>query len=295
MSLTSHLRQADSPVRRFLFERFPKTRPVVADVRAAVVGAATIRPPVPVPWSLLGTAVDYRVRGYFGPVSFAGIPEAGAQLLWGPDEGFEFYAEAGSALDARARELGSVGRRLDREQEEWLARFCLVLSLFEVVFRSGTQPPEIASLSPDTVTPDQLLAIPQQAWVDDLCALSWAFYDQHADLLSKPAILHPTFDGSGDVGGADADLVLDGCLLEIKATIHVQRVDPLWLYQLLGYTLLDYSDRLGINAVGIYFARQTRLVRWPLDELMKTMAGTDLPSLTELRADFQRAAKSTAR
>lgn len=222
MSLTSHLRQADSPVRRFLFERFPKTRPVVADVRAALVGAATIRPPEPVPWSLLGIAFDYRLRGYFRPVSFAGISETAVQMLWGPDEGFfGFRLGIGAELDDRAQELGSVGCRLDREQEEWLARFCLVLSFFNIVYRSGNPPPEIAALSPGTVTADELLAIPEQAWVDDLCALSWAFYDQHAGLLSKPAILNPTFDGGGDVGGADADLVLDGCLLEIKTTISV--------------------------------------------------------------------------
>jgi len=287
MSLTSHLKQADSPVRRFLVERFSNTRPVVAEVKAALTGASTIRPDERVPWPLIGIAIDYRLRGYFEPVSFDGIPEAGAQLLWGL-EGFDFRMEIGTELDDRARALRSVGRRLERDEEEWLARLCLVLSLFEVVYRSGAEPPEIATLSPELVTADQLLAIPQQSWVSDLCSLSWAFYDSHAELLGKPTTLHPTFDGSQDVGGADADLVLDGCLLEIKATVN-PRLDPMWLYQLLGYVLLDYSNRLGIDAVGIYFARQRCLIQWPLEELMKSMAGTDLPPLLELRAQFRQA------
>lgn len=291
MSLTSLIGQRDSSVRLFLAERFPYTRLVVDHVKATLTGIATIRPTEPVPWPLLGHAVDYRLRGYFAPVSFAGIPAMGAQQLWGPSA-WEFQKKVGTDLDTRARHLGSVGRRLDQNSEEWLARFCLALSLFETIFRSGKPPLEIATLSPESVTAESLLAIPPQVWVDDLRALSRTFYDHHADILASPAILNPTFDGSNDVGGADADLVLDGCLLEIKATINPQRPLSEWFYQLLGYVLLDYRDRYAIREVGIYFARQAAFVRWPLEELMRAMAGTDVPPLAELRADFKRAAKN---
>lgn len=290
MSLTSLLDQADSSVRLFLMERFPLTRPVAAHVKATLSGVATIRPAESVPWSLLGHAVDFRLRGYFAPVSFTDIPATGAQQLWGP-AAWEFHEEVGTELDTHALNLGSVGRRLDRDSEEWLARFCLALSLFETVYRSGKTPLEIAALSPESVTAETLLAIPPQVWVDDLCALSWAFYDQHVDLLTKPATLNPNFDGSEDVGGADADLVLDGCLLDVKTTINPQCLHAEWFYQLLGYVLLDHRDRHAIREVGIYFARQAAFVRWPLEELMRTMAGTDVPPLDELRADFKRAAK----
>ena len=54
--------------------------------------------------------------------------------------------------------------------------------------------------------------------VADLCALSWAFHDRFADLLGRRAAFNPSFAGSRDVGGADADLILDGCLIDIKTT-----------------------------------------------------------------------------
>jgi len=85
--------------------------------------------------------------------------------------------------------------------------------------------------------------------------------------------------------------VLDGCVLEIKATVN-PRLDPIWLHQLLGYVLLDYRNELGIEALGIYFARQGHLIQWPLEELMNTLAGTDLPPLPELRAQFRQVAQS---
>lgn len=115
-------------------------------------------------------------------------------------------------------------------------------------------------------------------------ALSWAFYDRHSELLSKPAVLNPTFDGSRDVGGADADLIVDGCLIDIKTTIN-PRLSAKWLYQLLGYTLLDYSDRYLIREVAIYFARQQQLIKWPLDALVSNLAGGSIP-LNHLREHF---------
>ena len=70
MSLTDHLRYKDfkdSPVRRFLHETFPKTRPPLAECREAmrertlilgegVSGGA---------YSQIGTAIDYRIRYHF--------------------------------------------------------------------------------------------------------------------------------------------------------------------------------------------------------------------------------------
>jgi hypothetical protein len=116
--------------------------------------------------------------------------------------------------------------------------------------------------------------------------MSWAFYENHAELIARPAILNPTFDGGVDLDGADADLIVDGCLLELKATIQPNIVRPEWLYQLLGYALLDYSNEYRIDAVGFYFARQSRLISWPLDKFIDAMTDGVSPSLSQLRAEF---------
>ena len=65
MSLTSHLDDLQSPVRKFFSDLFPNTRPVTRECGAALSNAETIRPTSRVPYSTLGTALDYRVRYYF--------------------------------------------------------------------------------------------------------------------------------------------------------------------------------------------------------------------------------------
>ena len=59
------------------------------------------------------------------------------------------------------------------------------------------------------------------------------------------------------------------------------------LYQLLGYVLLDYSNKYQIHEVGIYLARQGVFLRWPITELLNRLVGGVAPPLKELREHFQ--------
>ena len=56
------------------------------------------------------------------------------------------------------------------------------------------------------------------------------------DRLGEPCHLGPTFDGSGCVGGADADMILGTSLIDVKTTVDPKVTrDGLW--QILGYAL----------------------------------------------------------
>jgi hypothetical protein len=52
-------------------------------------------------------------------------------------------------------------------------------------------------------------------------------------------------------GGADADLILGGLLLDRKSTIQPRRLGRDEIYQLAAYLLLDYDDEYGIDRVGL--------------------------------------------
>lgn len=294
MSLTSHLKDPKSPVRRFMEERFADTRRVVGSTNALLRTAHTITPPALVgtyPYADVGHAIDYRLRYYFAVtpseelVAWRGarIGNVVEDLLERTDTATEFFA----SLDAELARMNPVRKRLDRTDEERLARYCYALGLYEVIYRTGEAH---AGLRAAHDTKDLLTLAPPEA-VEDLMHLSYAFYDGYSGLLELPTTLNPTFDGSGDVGGADADFVVDGCLLDIKATIK-PRLDKLWLYQLLGYVLLDYSDAYGISEVGIYYARQATEVRWDLRELIELLGGPDTPDLAVLREQFREVASS---
>ena len=184
------------------------------------------------------------------------------------------------------------GRLLERSEEEMLTRYCYVLALFEEVARSGRLD-VFPLLGEQGVTVQRLLSTTADEWVDDICNMSRLFYERCQEQLSGKAILNPTFEGSRDVGGADADIILGSCLIDIKATVR-PGVTRNWLYQLLGYALLDYSDEYQLDSVGVYLARQGVLHKWPLRDLIEKLSGIPYPHpeyLQELRGRFQTVAQ----
>jgi hypothetical protein len=92
--------------------------------------------------------------------------------------------------------------------------------------------------------------------------------------VNDKCYVNPCFgEGSRLVGNADADIILDGTLIEIKTTkdLKLKRSD---LNQLIGYYVLsligginDDPSEKPIRNIGIYFARHGVLWTIPLSEL----------------------------
>ena len=189
-------------------------------------------------------------------------------------------------LDALLETIQPTKRRLEPEAEQTLARYCFVLGLFEEVYRDNRYMDGPLIVPAPRKSVEELLAITEDAWVDDLCKLSTLFYDNYHHLLSLPFTLNPTFVGSDDVGGADADIIIDGCLIEFKSSIQA-RIEPKWLRQLIGYVLLDYDDRHHLHSVGIYMVRQGLLFKWSLLDCLRLLTGNDNNSLAQFRQAFR--------
>lgn len=325
MSLSSHLDDRTSPIGQFIRQRFSQTAQLTRVANQQLKNAQTIRPPqagTGYPYAIIGTAIDYRLRYAFaitpyqrlvawqGALQLAVQPVKSDQdILMDEDEVFnlllispiffditrgvtqgpyplKLVRQFFEALDAVLNVIQPVGRRLESEAERVLDRYCITLSYFEQVFRSHSylQGPLMQPAVKRSV--EELLAIPQQAWIDDMGTLFNVFYDHYQHLLSLPHTLNPNFAGSGDVGGADADLVVDGCLIDIKTSISPQlKAD--YLYQLAGYLLLDYDDRLQMNAVGIYMARQGMLIRWTVPEFLQVLTGDSRADLKTIQQQFR--------
>jgi hypothetical protein len=83
--------------------------------------------------------------------------------------------------------------------------------------------------------------------------------------------LNPTFGaGSSLVGGADADLIIDNTLIDIKVTKNL-KLDRNHINQVLGYYLLSLIGGVNSNPndrpienIGIYFARHGELLTIPI-------------------------------
>jgi hypothetical protein len=307
MSLTRHLESKSSPIHKFFRAKFPNGRSFLKEARSSIRSAVTIRPPERVDYSTIGTALDYRIRFAFSITSLDEmVAWQGAALLKPRDmdtgddsdsrgifkSDLQEHIPASSLIDSffdglesTLQTLNPVGRRLSREHENELARYCYVLALFEQIYRAGPtiQSPLFAN---EYQSIDDLLNLANLVTTDDIAEISYTFHDQFEDWLQRPVALNPKFDGSAGVGGADADLILDGCLIEIKTTIN-PKIDLDWIYQLLGYTFLDYTNQHNIDAIGLYMARQGLFIQWPLQEAIVGMsdgASSDvIPLRNELR------------
>jgi hypothetical protein len=175
---------------------------------------------------------------------------------------------------------------LPAEAEGRVSRLCFLAALYEELFRTRRLWPGTLLDADDDATLDELLGqIPDYA-AADLQAMTALAGRGLADLRARttPGQVRcgPTFTGSSDVGGADADFIADGVLVDVKATTNPTKLRREVIYQLAGYALLDYDDEYQIREVGFYLARTGTLVSWELPDFLERLGARR--SLADLRA-----------
>ena len=295
--LTKHVKDTCSPVRQFFKLQFPRTASLRQKANLQLQSEDAIDPGFhPKTYDLLATAIGYRIRYSFAITPGDQLSAWGSTmvraLLWhlfpNPQvlHSSRVIKDFFDRLDATVEAIAPVRQRLKDEQEKLLARYCYVLALFEELDRSDPRFRYSPLLMPrPKQSIDELLEIPTDEEIADLCAMSWLFYDRYHDRLSLRSVLSPTLERCGAVSACRADLIVDGCLMEIIASVKPEIESPS-LWQLAGYLLLDSKDRYKIRSVGIYMARQGKLLQWPIDDFLRLLTGSDTVSLAQLRQEF---------
>lgn len=318
MSLTSHLRDTKSPVRRFVHEEFPDASQTARLANSAVLAKPAVMPAGQINYSLSGTSIDYRIRYEFKVTAVDKlVAYRGANMLlsgksrhefvaWhrDPDLVAELHQDARMSprlitgffthLERFVLAVGLPGAALSKANEDELDRCCLILGCFEQFFREGVDviwPSSILAGAGDSTSVDELLGLVPSPWVEDLGALAAGFRRSLGSRRVMNAICNPSFEGSRHVGGADADLILDGKLCEIKTTIR-SSIDSSALIQLVAYALLDYENEYDLTAVGLYMTRQERWIDWDLDSFLKLMSGRSKVDVRDLRRRFKEMVQS---
>lgn len=293
MSLSSHLRDRESPVRAWLETCFPHTRQVSTEANRLVRNgrrACPLSPPAASESDVVGTAVDYLVRAHLSPTALDGT--AASKASWRSQALAHKAMLAEHAAVARAKALRPWDRELDQAGWAALCTTCALLAKFEQCFRAGLAASFLVERALDRVAEsDDTAALVGltvgEGTLADLGTLGRAAVADHLDLRRAHVLhLNPTFAQSRALGGADADLVYDGTLLDFKATGSVQIIVRRVLWQLLGYALADTADAYGIKAVGVSALRWRRRIIWPLDELTAVLMAEGAPSVAALRAEF---------
>jgi hypothetical protein len=174
-------------------------------------------------------------------------------------------------------------RKLADAAEERLCRYCIIFAYLDWIGRSPSDSMFERMIRLGNPKPIHMLDAIDVSIVKDLVALSRQFYNQQRALLRsfKTAITGATFAGSKDIGGADCDLIIDGCLIDFKTTIR-PGIETAQLRQLIGYWLLDYDDALHISSAAITLLRHGLTHRFSLRDL----AGPNADH-ARLRRDFR--------
>ncbi|WP_394253539.1 hypothetical protein [Arthrobacter pityocampae] len=253
---------------QYVRANFPNMKPLQAEYKA--VAGDLVIDSMGAHAATVGTAVDLIVRLILEPDE---TPMSA--LIFYP---FEGYRQVVHEL------AGFVGRPDDRELA---ARAAWALALCVSAHRAGAAgAPFIPSLvGSGNFTVDTMLDQADDAAVSELVALRELAEERLIPALSGPYSLGPTFDlsdhGPGRRYAAEADLIADGLLIDVKTTLAPKNkvglrpdvLKPVNVYQLLGYALLDYSNRYNIDRVGIFSARYGVLTEWPLDRVTSVTSG----------------------
>jgi len=101
----------------------------------------------------------------------------------------------------------------------------------------------------------QYRTLTTEAVVENVCEMSILFDTWFNSIEKKNAILNPTFgDFSKIVGGADADIIIDGVLIDLKTRNKLGYVGDDFA-QLFGYAAMAQKISMNLKTVGIYHAR----------------------------------------
>ena len=217
--------------------------------------APMLAPPQGANPGLVGTAFDYAFRFLLEGLNPSLVPIKSCLIarMAALDLDHDYTLAAVNAAEGTLQEVAHGMPFEDRH-----AYATVVLASYEVVVRTGRFT-DLAGVVPREAQQDVLTliqAVPQDA------------FQAHAQL-----ILNPHFRAAGRFGGADADVLLDDLLIEVKATKHLQ-LDGSYLQQLTGYLILDrlggtVGSALPIRRLGVYYARHGVLQVMPVKDLYR--------------------------
>ena len=296
--LTAELSRKDSPVRRFLDERFTSgMRDVQRRYRQVgpplVVASADRQEANP---GTVGTAADWLLRFMLHPRPSLALAATGAALC-GRRSGVvdAFLAIAGSlgygsraVLDADATDFtGPIGGN-DADPGQ-LASACWALALLTEMFRN----PVAAMRGPlerfqgHRASADELLGLASPAALGQLAAFREVFaVTLLPQLARRPGrwVLGPGFTGSALIK-SDADLIAAGLLLDLKTDSKLS-LGVTTVFQVIGYVLLDFDDAYQLTEAGTFSARYAYLATWDIGALFDELAVQNV-SLPSVRQEFR--------
>lgn len=274
MSLTSFLKDNKDVRERFRREfQMPKL----------TVNKDLLAPPLTKRYCLIGTAFDYLLRFYIKHLNPDAITKEWIAECLFKDPFSPIFKDANNIEMAQGQGIISftftetdltikVKRIIEQAKKAYLEYLssgkiideliesALLLAQLDYIYRSKVIDKNIGIIHKEDVT--------------DLRNLI-SIIDSESFKAQGLCLLNPTFnEGSHLVGGADADLVIDDVIIDIKTTKKLELQRP-HFDQLIGYYILyeisgigDFKPKPKIKKIAIYFSRYAHLYILNLEEII---------------------------
>jgi len=219
-------------------------------------------PPSTQNYGLTGTAFDYLMRFWIETLN------PNAETKHWVAENSVGLLEAGrlpasAALKRTARELleEAIACHMNYiktcKLNDDIIATAIQLAQLDAIYRAGYIDPNLGKV--DMLIIDEMRAMLELANKKEFTSKSYC-------------ALNPVFgEASFLVNGADADLIIDDMLIDIK-TIKSGKMDMSQFHQLIGYFILNQlggvnGRKIKINRLGIYFSRYGELVTFPSEHI----------------------------
>jgi len=225
-----------------------------------------LAPPYTNHYSLVGTAFDYLMRFYLKKLN----PNAVTQ---------KWVAEAAVSIAEKAFNIVQGVTLTDKvnsiiaEAKNNYKDYLKTGKMDEALMRSAVKLAQVDAIYRAKYV-DENMGLVEDKDIEDLKKLI-SLVDPKLFKAKSVCMLNPTFgEASCLVGGADADLIIDNRLVDIKTTkeLKLERKD---LNQIIGYYILykingidNAPTTIDIDRIGIYSSRYGQLFTLPIKEII---------------------------
>ncbi len=244
-----------------------------------------LTPPLTKNYTIVGIAFDYLLRMFLKRINTNVIESVwiAEQLLTNPftpilkDVVAEFAeGEPGKVIEYKETELSKYLKQILLKCKDQYSKYLqsgeitdklledfLLLSQFDPIFRTG----HVFDIKHNVDKKD----------IKDLGNLISLLHSKKNLFISKEhCFLNPTFgEASRMIGGADADVVIDDIIIDIKTTINADFTRDQF-NQILGYYLLNsiggingINKKVKINRIGIYYSRFGEMLLVPIKNIIE--------------------------
>ena len=266
MSLTSELKNKNSPIRKWFDSRLNQTIiKIITNHNQLLVNQEIIKPVDGVDFPLVGSAVAKAIAKYLGTIYqdknwFSNcLARFGAKML-SCEYAFDYCITDSNSLEEEALKCMLLGA---------LENYARSRNPHEIIqpFLQGEKSLQLEAQYFKRWLP----SIQDTAQIIGILPRTWQAV---ANQVSGRITCNASYPLSGYLGGADSQIITGNTLIDVRTSAKKRPFSLENFYQQISYVLLDSDDTYGINQLVWFYSRQQSVFFYPTDKIFRNLQAT---------------------